>query len=513
MKAKLIFSLPIVALLLLLGGCSDKDDDTPKNTQSDTEYINTWMYNKMKSLYLWNDKLPASPDYTKSPKDFYQSILYNYGMTTGDRFSTIEEDETKSTKTLFGGGNLGFDYLPYSYFPDVNTTSSLIGLLVISVDKGTDAEAKGLKRGQIIYGVNGANVTYENYLTILDKSSLTLSVYNKSGEKETLPVIQASAVESSPIFMSKVISTSGKKIGYLMYNAFDRNANDEENNYEYDIKLIESIADLKAQGVTEFVLDLRYNLGGYLTSAMDLASALVPNRNIKNIFAIEEYNDHFQDSIVTRYGADALNEYFLDKVYGTSVEIPKLNLSRLYVITGNYTASASELVINGLKPYMTIYQIGETTVGKDKASMPVQEKNNSRIPWILHPIISRLTNADGGGNYINGIEPDSEIFEMFEGYEMVSAVYRDDDGKEIRQYLPVLSPWKGGLGELGDPSEPLLAEAIAHITGVPRTKSVKSITPLDNKVRQVPYIKQNRDRYRMIIDQNKFDNLTNAKQK
>jgi len=516
MKAKILFLLPI--LFFLFVGCSDKNDDPvtggddDDEEMTDDEFTNRWMYRKMESLYLWNTELPSSPDFTKSPDVFYKSILYNYGNVNGDMFSWIEEDASKKTKSLFAESNLGFDYMPRSYAPDKDATSNSVGLFVLYVHEGSDAEAKGLKRGQVIYKVNNTNVNNNNYETILEGvTSLNLSVYDNNGKQVTLKTIQASETKKSPVFISKVIP--GTTIGYLMYTGFERGPDeDDEKNFEYDKELIEKISALNNQGITEFILDLRYNLGGYLTSAMDLASALVPNRKTSNIFAKEEYNTHFQDSIIKKWGEDALNEYFLDKVYGTNVAIPQLNLSRLYVLTSDYTASASELIIHGLKPYMTVFQIGETTVGKDKASMTIKS-DNSRIKWQLQPIISRLTDAKGVGNYINGLTPDSEISEWEEGYTMEGGWwYYDDNGNKVDTELPLLSEWIGGLTELGDPFEPLLAEAIAQITtGTSRVRKTKTAITSKAAAVKIPKIRYKEHLQRIIIDQDKFSSLDKNK--
>lgn len=513
MKVKLAF---LLLLLSFLNACKDTKDDNDNPNPSvltDDEFTNQWAYNKMKSLYLWNTELPSSPDYTKDPETFFKSILYNYGNVNGDRFSWIEEDTSKKTKALYADTNLGFECIPTNYFPTSTSSNTSIGFFVVYVYEGSDAYKKGLKRGQVIYQVNNVDVTYSNYSTLLkDVSSVSLSVYNNKGEQMTFSSIQTTESKKSPIFISKVITaTTGAKIGYLMYTGFERNSDDKDDNYEYDIELIDSIKSLNSKGITEFVLDLRYNPGGYLTSAMNLGSALVPNRKTTNVFAKETYNTHFQDSIVNKYGANALNEYFQDRVIGTNVTMPNLNLTRLYVLAGEYTASASELIIHGLRPYMTVAHIGETTVGKDKASMTVKS-DNSRIKWQLQPLISRLTDANGKGNYINGLAPgigtssgdaSYEVSEWEEGYTMQAAYYTDSNGNRVETQCPLLSKWIGGFVELGDPSEPLLAEAIAKITGIARVKT-KSASPSDWIPVQVPKLKYNEDRQRIIIDQDKF---------
>jgi C-terminal processing protease CtpA/Prc len=511
MKTKFAFIILITTLFFI--ACKDNEDIkvvTPGSGPTDEEYTNQWIYDIMSRIYLWNDELPASPDYTQNPENFFYTILYKYGELSGDRFSWIEEDKSKKTaedakaekaKALYTDVSLGFDCLPMPYFPkNEQNVSSSIGLFVITVNEKSDAQAKGLRRGQVIYQVNNTDVDYENYKTILDNlTSCTLGVYNKDGKKEVLETFSASAPSPSPVFISKVITLPNVKIAYLMYNAFERNSTDTENSYEYDIELIQSIQNLKEQGITEFVLDLRYNPGGYLTSAMDLASALVPNRSAENIFVKEQYNAYYTDSLRTKYGENAFNEYFLDKVYGTGVEIPELNLSRLYVIATDYTASASELIIHGLRPYMDVIHIGLTTVGKDKGSQTIKN-NDKRVLWQLQPIISRLTDAKGTGNYISGLEPNHEISEWAEGYQMVDAYYVDENGSTVDVQLPLLSVWKGGLHELGDPSEPLLATAIEQITGISHRKSLKTSVQLNWAAKRVPRIEPWKKKAITLID-------------
>ena len=497
MKAKLTFIILIIALSFI--ACKDNEDSNPNSDLTDEEYTNKWIYDRMERVYLWNDGLPASPNYTQNPDKFFYNILYKYKDVNGDRFSWIEEDVSKKTKSLYADTSLGFDYIPYSYFPTKTDQNSSIGFFIISVNKGSDAEAKGLKRGQIIYAIDDTPVTYDNYSEIFEgKASFKLSVYNKDGIKQTLETIQASATKTSPVFISKVIKSSGTSIGYLMYNAFERGPDEDGSNYDYDIELIESMRTLNNQGITEFVLDLRYNLGGYLTSAMDLASALYKDRTTSKIFTKETYNKYFSDSLVAKYGSNGLNEYFLDKVYNTNVEIPRLNISRVYIIATENSASASELLIHGLRPYMPVYHIGKTTVGKDKGSITIKAESD-RIKWQLQPLVSRITDANGEGNYINGLTPDFEISEWEEGYQMVDAYY-EENGINIKTQLPLLSDWKGGFSELGDSSEPLLAEAIAQITGVARVKTTKSIAHTDWVAKKVPFIKQDKKRAKILLD-------------
>lgn len=512
MKERFKYILSVIAIAMLLVCCSDGDEKevikpnpnpnpnpNPPVELTDNEYTNYWIYERMSKLYYWNDKLPASPIYQQEPKDFFESILYNYKQVTGDRFSWIEADKSKKAKNLFANENLGFDCIPASYFEDMNSRSTKVGFFVITVKRGSDAEAKGLKRGNVIYAVNGTDVDYNNYTTILNKSSLNLSVYNSSGVQATLNTIYANYVPGSPVYKSDLVDISGTKVGYVKYDAFERGTDDAGTNFDYDIELINSIKNLYNQGATELVLDLRNNPGGYAITALDLASALVPNRNTSSVFAKYKYNSYFQDSIVKRWGANSLNDYFIDKVYGTSVDIPSSNLSRLFVIANEYSASASEMVINGLRPYFKdqLVFIGETTVGKDQASITVQT-SDSRIKWQLQPIVAKLKNAEDQGDYTAGLQPDVTMYEWAEGYTM----RRETANSGALVDFPTLSPWKGGFKDFGDPEEPLFGEAIARITGQ-LPKSAK----LGDVGKNVSTLEFRKDNYKTIIDEDRFERL------
>jgi len=516
MKEKFKYLLSVVALAMFLVCCVDGGDEDiitpdpdpdpkPPVELTDNEYTNYWIYDKMKRVYLWNDKLPASPNYKSDPEKFFYGILFDYEKLTGDRFSWIEEDESKKTKS--SGTGIGFKTIANHYFADDQAKSSSVGLYVISVVKGSDAEAKGLKRGNVIYAVNGTTVTSSNYLTILSKSSFDLSIYDENGTNKTLTTIQATAPEASPLYMSDVIEAGGKKIGYIKYDAFERSPGDNTSKFDYDAELVQSIGELNGKGISDLILDLRYNPGGYLSSAMFLASALVPNRKNTNIFAKEEYNPYFQDSLVAKHGQNALNEYFLDnlnQIYGApNLEIPRSNRNRLFILANKFSASASELIIHGLKPYMEIIQIGETTVGKDKGSITIST-TDERIKWQLQPLVMRLKDKNDVGNYINGLTPTHEVIEWEECYETIKAYYMDGDTR-VELMVPIMSPWGGGMKEYGDPSDPLIAEAIAQITGVPRIKSVKSAS--DGKIRKIPHLKQDESQYKTILDENRFERL------
>ena len=214
-----------------------------------------------------------------------------------------------------------------------------------------------------------------------------------------------------------------------MYNAFIANYNKELN---------EAFAEFKAAGATDLVLDLRYNGGGSIDTAVYLAS-MIAGQHQGQLFVKEKWNTKMQ-AVANLQGATV--QYLTDKMKdGTPIH--SLQLSKLYVLTTERTASASELVINGLKPYMPITQIGQTTVGKNQGSITIYDYidkagkvKNPKHKWAMQPIVLSIENAKGFSDYTKGLVPDIPMEEDL-----------------------------ANIGTLGDPTEPFLAEAIAQITG------------------------------------------------
>jgi C-terminal processing protease CtpA/Prc len=198
------------------------------------------------------------------------------------------------------------------------------------------------------------------------------------------------------------------------------------------------------------VLDLRYNGGGAVSSAMALASALVKDRSTSNILVTSKYNAIVHNALIKDYGANYNKDYFIDKIQDTTYPIPALNLPRLYVLTSGWTASASEFIINGLDPYMDVILIGETTYGKNVGSISIYEENDSKNKWGMQPIIVRYANSKGFSDFTAGFTPDHPVDEFEDLY---------------------LFPY-------GDSNDPMLGKALSLITGATTmTRSARISSP------------------------------------
>ena len=229
-----------------------------------------------------------------------------------------------------------------------------------------------------------------------------------------------------------------------MYNGFFAN---------FDIKLNEAFASLKAQGITDLVLDLRYNGGGSVQTATRLAS-MITGQFTGQVFAKQEWNKDINDYF-ERENPSALINSFTDKIEST--QINSLNLTKVYILTTTSTASASELVINGLEPHINVVQIGDVTTGKNVGSVTLYDSptfgSTNRNPnhrYAMQPIVLKIVNSVGFGDYFNGLQPDFLVKESISTY-----------------------------GVLGDPSEPLLSYAIGKITGTNRTLRPNTTTDFE----------------------------------
>ena len=421
----------------LLSACTKNPDTiTPQTTASTSENttVDSWILSNMREVYYWNTSIPDSPDTTLAPDVFFDSILNKYNATTnptGDRFSWIENDANTLTAELSGQTlTTGMEYNLYL------RTSGGTGVIaqVLYVLPNSPAQKAGLKRGDIISKVNGQLLSTTNYADLLygSATAYTFGLASASGttlvDTDKTISVTATTFQENPVFMDSVYTIGSKKIGYLVYNQFVPGANGSTAN-EYDAQVDAVFSKFKAQGVNELVLDLRYNPGGYTSSSANLASLIGKGVSSSKLYFREEWNAGITPYLQKEYGSSFFITNFLDK----SQNIGN-NLSRVFVLTTDQTASASELIINGLRPYMTVTTIGTTTYGKNVGSITITD-DSGKIKWGMQPIVFKSYNSLGQSDYSTGFTPNTAV-------------------EESLTLLP-----------LGDTKEALLNEALYEITG------------------------------------------------
>lgn len=418
---------PLLLLLALVffAGCKE-DEITPTETveTNPNAIVNNWIYDEMTNWYLWTDKLAAkaTTQNTLAPDAYFNSLRYQFGET--DRFSWIQESAEELTASLQGRNtSLGVRTSPFY----TDNTQTKVAFTVSFVLAGSPADRAGIKRGDFITKVGGNDITLDNYRTVLtpENLSLTLGDYVNGNIMPNATVLNVTKeeVQTNPIQHYSIITEGNKKIGYLVYTQYLS---------QYDNEMRRVFGEFKAAGVTELVLDLRFNGGGFISSATTLSSLIGRGVSSSKVCYRDEWNANVTKQYKDRFGENYFTKFFRDEPNNIGA-----SLNRVFVLTTASTASASELTINNLLPYMEVIQIGGNTAGKNVGSITISDEQK-RWKWGMQPIVLRTVNANGNSDYgtKDGFKPQVTV---------------SDNRLPFKQF--------------GDKSETLLASAIAYING------------------------------------------------
>ena len=402
---------------MLFTSCFEDNDD---NGASASE-INDFVWKGMNAAYLYkqeisdldNDRFNDSDEYASylnnynSPEDLFESLIYERDNI--DKFSLIidnyiELEQYLSGVSLSNGLNYGLVYLP-------NSNNEIFGF-VRYVNNGSAADLANINRGDIFRSIDGILLSVDNYSDLLSQEIYTVNFanyFNNDSEDindDTIELnginieLQKAPLVKNPVHHYSTLDYSSGKIGYLMYNQFVSN---------YDDYLKTIFSEFKSNSIDELILDLRYNPGGSINSAIVLAS-LITGQFENEVFNTEQWNNDIQN-----YWINNNPEYLINRF--TTFQ-SSLNLSRVYILTTRSSASASELIINCLKPYINVVQIGTTTYGKYQASVTLYDSENfsnqnvnRSHSYALQPLVLKTLNVNGVTDYYNGINPDYEYEE------------------------------------------------------------------------------------------------------
>lgn len=371
-------------------------DDRTKEFEEKT-MPNPWLYEVMDLNYLYYADLPKleDKDYFEDAEVFFESLLSDKDGKNGHPFSYVEVSATTKSETNL---DYGWDITFYQITDDNGVVQENILVRVNYVYPSSPAAQAGLKRGDVITQRNGVNYTSKNYQELAaqtDAATLTLL------SEETVSLPAATDATYNPILDAEVLDHEGYKVGYLAYSKFIRGTN-EENDATYDNVLRQTFTQTFAPaGLDAFVLDLRYNRGGDIRAAQLLTSMLAPSSAIGQRLFYLEYNDK-QDPQTSDFMATT-------ELIGSG---SNLNLSKIYILTSNVTASASELVISALRPYMgteNIVLVGSTTYGKNVAMAGFTHTDYPE--YTFWPVIAAVRNDDGFNDYVEGFSPNHEVKE------------------------------------------------------------------------------------------------------
>ena len=438
--------LPILLLLFITISCSKEDDNIPDDIE-----IQNFIWKGLNAYYFWQQDIPDLSDQKFSsqeqlnsflednsePEEFFYSMLNNYPTT--DKYSWIVDDYI-ALEQLLQQGISGVTGAEFGLVFETGSETDIYGYIRYIIP-GSDAATKNIQRGDVFYAVDGTELTINNYRDLLfSASSYTLNLADYNGGNPTSNgqsvSLTKTEVQENPVFITKTFDVMGKKIGYLMYNGFTSAFNNELNN---------AFASLSIEGVTDLVLDFRYNPGGSVRTATYLSS-MVTGQFTGELFTKEKWNDKWQNYFDSSSPESLINNFVNQTSDGSAIN--SLNLNDVVILTTGGSASASELVINGLNPYINVTTIGTKTEGKYVASVTLYDSDdyrregaNPNHTWAMQPIVLEEQNKLGE-NDEDGFDPTVEFPEN-----------------------------RANLGILGEVTEPLLERAITFITTGSRASS------------------------------------------
>ena len=428
-------------------------DDIAVNLEGELQ-ISDFVWKGLNEFYYWQEEVEALSDEKLNNEKTYASfisensnpeIFFNSLKHPEDRFSWIEKNYIDLENTL--QGIFATNGVEFGLLYACENCNELIGY-VKYILKDSDADGKNIQRGDFFTGVNGTRLTSNNYRSLLFGENLSYTLNMSSLQSGTLisngidvELTKEENFKTNPIQVSKTLSIPNEaKVGYLMYNQFVADRSNDLN---------ETFAYFKTEGITELIIDLRYNGGGSVQNCVELAS-MITGQYDSEIFAEEIWNQKLLTYLEERFGRESLINRFVNKL-GNEEQINSLKFNRVYIITSSESASASELLINGLASYIDVIQVGEKTFGKNVGSITVydyidnEKTKNPEHTYAMQPIVLKIANSDGYADYTDGLEPSTEVEEDIQN-----------------------------LGILGDPTEPLLATTLNLISGTGKFKIPKA---------------------------------------
>ena len=431
----------ILLIALMLFSCSDSS----VNPSAEVTDEKIFVWNGLNQWYFWQESVPdLADDRFTGNRDFYNFLegysderaLFNSLLFAGDDFSWFIDDFEVHEQSRQGiSKSFGFRF----GLVRIGTTNNIFGYVQYVVPD-SPADLAGLKRGEIFTRINGTVLTIGNYLDLLQNEDYTLTMATISNgsisEKAETKSLSSIVLQENPILKAEVLTVGDKKVGYLVLNAF---------RFNFHAELNEAFGLFSSEQIDDLVLDLRYNGGGALVTSATLAG-LISGLEESVVFASlihnskqEQRNSDFPffERVPVYNSSGSLQEW---------VSMNSLGLDRVFVLTARGTASASETLINGLRPFMEVIQIGDVTRGKDEGSITVydsppgygnKQNLNPSHKRAMQPIVFKIFN--------------SQMEDYPAGFSPLS-------GNSLREI-----DFLENLPELGDPQEPLLARALEII--------------------------------------------------
>jgi C-terminal processing protease CtpA/Prc len=458
---KKIFYLSIILLNCVLAACHKKPSDTPAvgpdapGTALDLTKDSVYLYTK--EDYYWADGLPdyssfqprnitGSTDLAALTTEVNYLSQYKinpatnlpyeyYSPSPGSaKYSFIDNGQTS---TVLGGTKADFGF--------AITAISNTDLRVRYVYSGSAAGNANMHRGEKIITINGrsnldisTSTDYNFVVAAISASPLTMTLQKADNSTYNVSLTSVSYTVN-PVLLYKFFDQgNGKKVGYIVFNSFTAPANAQP-------QLDQAFNYFTSNGITDLVVDLRYNGGGYVSTSQYLANLIVPIAKNNTLM----YNTYFNTTLASGQEQLLKKQFFRDgsgvlynygqvdySVAGNAVNFTKagsLNIGRVFFIVTGSTASASELAINNLRSQMNVQLIGRTSYGKPVGFFAINISN-----YQLYIPEFETKNSAGQGGYYTGMVPGSADYPGI------------NDADDLTK-------------DFGDPTEVLLAHALNYV--------------------------------------------------
>lgn len=383
-------------------------------------FLRSWSH----ETYLWFEDLPdINPGNSNIPQEYFNRLVSGKITASGARKDNFHFYEPTENQEAWTAG------ITYGYGLNLKANWNIPRSIYVTYsDTASPAANKGIKRGAKIIAIDGVSVATGNGNSLI--AALYPSQINAVHEFEIQDVgastsrkvtLESASLPTDSVSVAKTIEHNGSKVGYIQFNTFIPDAQDQ---------WVSAINMLNSDGVTDLVVDMRYNGGGYIAVAAQVSYMIAGANTTNKVFYQDVANSKSPKS--DPWGFLDTGLYGLNKF----LTLPTLNLQRVYVLSTRGTCSASELVINSLRGIgVSVYLIGDTTCGKPYGFLPQPNCGTT-----YYTIQFKAVNAKGFGEYSDGFIPSSTDNNL----DRVKGCKVSDDLNH----------------ELGDPQEALLATAL-----------------------------------------------------
>lgn len=411
-----LFLLIVSFTLLFSQSCKKKDNMAPPPVDSipapasQLDLLRDSIYLYTKEVYLWHEVIPSYDAF--NPRHFTGATELEAAQNEMAAIRNLQAEDRKhgysfvttqdASDAIQTGEDKDFGFFIKAASLDKALPYDSVYWFVEYVYKNSPSGVAGVQRGWYISKINNSNIGYDNpSVAILNEvffgnTNMANFTFTKADGSTVAVDLMKNSFVSNSVLHTSVITNGAKKTGYIVFNQFFGDVS--------RVELANAFTDFSAQGINELVVDLRYNHGGSTQTQDTLANLIAPLSANGKVM----YTYIFNDSLTAgRFPLLKRKPGFSNVSFQPNIntinyhKAGNLNLTRVFFIVTGETASASELLINNLRPYLDVKLIGDTTFGKPVGFFPI-----SIFKFAIYPISFKTVNSTGSADYYDGFAPD-----------------------------------------------------------------------------------------------------------